>query len=178
MGKRTMASRALRFASLALPCLWAAAAQAATDNGFAVYLGGVRSSDSVLYGTSRGVAIGADAQFIVNDSWSLNPYLLISSETTDRSYDAVNGEGGLQARYWIGSWFLGGQFLFHNLLLKQGGTVSTSLYSPAVGLVAGWEGQNHWSVVLEANALEKGSGVFVPDNNRSDVLLLVGYRWY
>jgi hypothetical protein len=178
MGKRTMASKALRFAAPALLCLWGAAAQAAPDNGFGVYLGPVSSNDSSIYGTGRGFGIGVDAQFMVNDSWSLNPYLLISSETTDRSFDVVNGEGGLQARYWMGPWFVGGQFLFHDMLLKQGGTVSTSDYSGAVGLAAGWESSSRWSVVLEMNALEKGSTYSSSGNNRSDVLLLVGYHWY
>lgn len=178
MGKRTMASRALLSASTALLCLWGAAAQATPDNGLGVYLGPVGSNDSSVYGTSHGFAIGVDAQFVVNENWSLNPYLLISSETTDRSFDVDNGEGGLQARYWMGPWFVGGQFLFHDMLLKQGGTVGTSDYGPALGLAAGWEGANHWTVVLEANALEKGSTYSTSGNNRSDVLLLVGYRWY
>ena len=113
MGTSTMAFRALRLLGLALPCLWAVGAQAATDNGFAVYLGGVHSNDSDVYGTGKGFALGVDAQFVVNDDWSLNPYLLISSETTGvNSLDVINGEGGLQARYWFGSWFLGPQFLF------------------------------------------------------------------
>lgn len=174
-----MAFRALRLLGLALPCLWAVGAQAATDNGFAVYLGGVHSNDSDVYGTGKGFALGVDAQFVVNDDWSLNPYLLISSETTGvNSLDVINGEGGLQARYWFGSWFLGPQFLFHDTLLKQGSTVGQSLYGPAVGLTAGWEGRSGWSVVLEANFLENGTTQSVPKNNRSDVLLLVGYRWY
>lgn len=170
------ASRALRLAGLILLSLGALDARAA-DNGIAVYAGGVHSNDSSLYGTSKGFAVGVDAQFVVNDDWSFNPYLLISSETTDRSYDVINGEGGLQARYWMGSWFVGGQFLFHDMLLKQNGTVGSSLYGPALGLAAGWEGSGRWSVVLEANALEKGSTVATPNNNRTDVLLLVGYRW-
>lgn len=173
-----MAFRALRLMGLALLCLWAAGARAATDNGIAVYLGGVHSNDSDVYGTGKGFALGVDAQFVVNEYWSLNPYLLISSETSDRSYDVINGEGGLQARYWLGSWFLGPQFLFHDMLLKQGGTVGQSLYGPAVGLTAGWESRSGWSVVLEANAFETGHTQSVPNNNRSDVLLLVGYRWY
>lgn len=174
----SLLSRALRLLGLTLMlCLGTIDARAA-DNGFGVYLGGVHSNDSDAYGTSKGFAVGVDAQFVVNDDWSLNPYLILSSETTDSSLDVLNGEGGLQARYWIGSWFLGPQFLFHDTLLKQGGTVGQSLYGPAVGFSAGWEGSNGWSVVLEANALENGTTQSVPKNNRSDVLLLVGYRWH
>lgn len=178
MGKRTMASQTLQFTGLTLLCLWGTAVQAAPDNGLAVYIGPVSSNDSSVYGTGRGFGIGADAQFVVDENWSLNPYLIISSETTDRSVDVLNGEGGLQARYWMGPWFMGAQFLFHDMLLKQNGTVGTSDYSPALGLAAGWESSSHWSVVLEVNALEKGSTYSTSGNNRSDVLLLVGYRWY
>ena len=174
----SLASRAFGLLGCSLLGLWALDARAATDNGFAVYVGGVHSSDSDVYGTSKGLALGVDAQFVVNDDWSLNPYLLISTETTDTSLDVINGEGGLQARYWIGSWFLGPQFLFHDTLLKQGSTVGQSLYGPAAGLSFGWESRSGWSVVLEANAFEKGTTQSVPKNNRSDVLLLVGYRWY
>ncbi len=175
-----MACRALLSLALAPLGFWTVAAQAATDNGFAVYVGGVHSNDSDIsgYGTGKGFALGVDAQFVVSDDWSLNPYLLLSSETTNQTYDVVNGEGGLQARYWIGSWFLGPQFLFHDTLLKQSGTVGQSLYGPAVGLTFGWEGKSGWSVVLEANTLESGTTQAVPKNDRSDVLLLVGYRWY
>ncbi len=174
----SLVSRALRLLGLILLSLGAVDARAA-DNGIAVYVGGVHSNDSDVYGTSHGGAIGVDAQFVVNDDWSFNPYLLISSETTGTSnLDVINGEGGLQARSWVGSWFLGPQFLFHDTLLKQGGTVGQSLYGPALGFTFGWEGSSGWSVSLQANALENGTTQSVPKNNRSDVLLLVGYRWH
>ena len=176
----SLVSRALRLLGLILFSLGAVTAHAA-DNGFAVYLGGVHSNDSDIsgYGTGKGLAVGVDAQFVVNDQWSFNPYLLISSETTGiNNLDVINGEGGLQARYWVGSWFLGPQFLFHDTLLKQNGTVGQSLYGPAFGFTFGWEGASGWSVSLQANALENGTTQSVPKNNRSDVLLLVGYRWH
>src|SRR5579859_3936675 len=104
----------------AVLCLWGAQAQAAPDNGFGLYLGAVSSSDSSLYGNSNGGLVAVDAQFMLNERWSLNPYLLLDSESADYGIDVENGEGGLQARYWMaGNVFVAGQFLFHDTLLKQ-----------------------------------------------------------
>jgi len=177
MGNASM-GRAARGAAGLLLGLWALQAQAAPDNGFGVYLGAISSRDNALYGNSHGGLIGADAQFMVNQTWSLNPYLLLDSESTDQPFDINNGEGGLQARYWMaGSWFLGGQFLFHDTLLKQGGTVSRSLYGPGIGVGAGWEGDSHWSVSLAANVFRLAGTYGSTATTRSEAMLLIGYRW-
>jgi hypothetical protein len=170
--------RALGSVGLLLVALWSGQAQAAPDNGFGAYLGAVSSRDNSLYGNSNGGLIAVDAQFMVNQTWSLNPYLLLGSESTDRNLSVVNGEGGLQARYWLaGSWFLGGQFLFHDTLLKQGGTVSRSLYGPGIGGGAGWEGDSHWSVSLMANVFRLAGSYGSTASTRSEAMLLIGYRW-
>jgi hypothetical protein len=167
-----------RGAALLLLCLWGAQAQATPDNGFGLYLGALSSRDSSLYGNSNGGFVQADVQFMVDEHWSLNPYLLLGSESTDRSFDIETGEGGLQARYWMGgSTFLGGQFFFHDSLLKQGGTVSSSLYGPGIGFGAGWESDSHWTVSVAANAYRMWSAYGQPATTRSEVLLLIGYRF-
>ncbi|HSN18774.1 MAG TPA: hypothetical protein VLV87_11280, partial [Gammaproteobacteria bacterium] len=115
-----MRSRALVSAGLLAVALWSGQVQAAPDNGFGLYLGGLSSRDSSLYGNSNGGLVAMDVQFMMNEHWSLNPYLLLDSESTDktfnnRSLDVQNGEGGLQARYWLGgSGFVAAQFLFHD----------------------------------------------------------------
>ncbi|HEY3645204.1 MAG TPA: hypothetical protein VGM16_07685 [Gammaproteobacteria bacterium] len=163
----------------ALLCLCGVQAQAAPDNGFGFYVGALSSQDSSLYGNSNGGFLQADVQFMVDEHWSLNPYLLLGSETTDKSFDIETGEGGLQARYWAGnSVFLGGQFLFHDTLLKQGGTVSSSIYGPGIGLTVGWESDSHWSVSMAANAYRIWSAYGQPATTRSEALLLIGYHWY
>ena len=178
-----MGNRSMRF--IALPCLgallslWAAQAQAAPDNGFGLYMGAVSSRDSTLYGNSNGGLVAVDAQFILDSHWSLNPYLLLDSESTNQSFDVENGEGGLQARYWMGgSAFLGAQFLFHDTLLKQGGTVGSSLYGPGIGMAAGWEGDSHWSVMLTANVFRLAGSYGSSASTRSEGMLLIGYHWY
>jgi len=162
---------------LLLVALWGSQAQAAPDNGFGVYLGAVSSSDSSLYGNSHGGLVAVDAQFMLDEHWSFNPYLLLDSESTDNSFDVENGEGGLQARYWMGDGFIAPQFLFHDTLLKRGGTVSSSLYGPGIGLAAGWEGDSHWTVMLATNVFRLASGYGAPATTRSEALLLLGYRW-
>ena len=172
-----MRMRALGSVGLLLVALWGSQAQAAPDNGFGVYLGAVSSSDSSLYGNSHGGLVAVDTQFFVDEHWSFDPYLLLDSESSDHSYDVENGEGGLQARYWMGDGFIAPQFLFHDTLLKQGGTIGGSLYGPGIGLAAGWEGDSHWTVMLAANVYRLASGYGAPATTRSEAMLLFGYRW-
>jgi hypothetical protein len=176
---RISAARLRVFATVLAACFYAGAGHAAPNNGFGVYLGALSSSDSSLYGNSHGGLVAVDAQFIVNDQWSLNPYLLLDSESTGQSFDINNGEGGLQARYWMGgSLFVGGQFLFHDTLFKRGGTVGSSLYGPGIGVAAGWESDSHWSVALAANVYRLAGVYGSAATNRSEAMLLIGYHWY
>lgn len=183
-GDLTMRTRALGSVGLLLVALWGGQAQAAPDNGFGLYLGAVSSRDSSLYGNSSGGLVAVDAQFMLDQYWSFNPYLLLDSESTDQSsLDVENGEGGLQARYWMGNAFIAPQFLFHDTLLKQsipggGSTVSSSLYGPGIGLAAGWEGDSHWSVMVEANVFRLAGAYGSPATTRGETLLLIGYHWY
>ena len=181
MGNTAMRSLTFRVLGGLLACACALPAQAAPDNGFGLYAGALSSRDSTLYGNSNGGVVAVDAQFMMNDRWSLNPYLLLDSESTDHSFDLQNGEGGLQARYWLhGTGFMAAQFLFHDTLLtqKQGGTVSRSMYGPGIGAAAGWEGDGHWSVMLTANVFRLGTGYGQPATTRSEAMLLIGYHWY
>lgn len=179
MGNFTIGAKALRALGLLLLSAWAVAAHAAPDNGFGLYAGALSSRDSSLYGNSNGGLVQADVQFMVDEHWSLNPYLLLGSESTDQTFDIETGEGGLQARYWMGgSTFLGGQFLFHDSLLKQGGTVGSSIYGPGIGFAAGWESDSHWSVSVAANVYRMWSAYGRPATTRSEAMLLIGYHWY
>ena len=182
MGKSTMRSLVLP-SMAALLCLWGAQAEAAPGNGFGLYVGALSSRDSTLYGNSNGGLVAVDAQFMLNQDWSFNPYLLLDSESTgNSSLDVENGEGGLQARYWMGDVFVAPQFLFHDTLLKQsipgqGSTVSSSLYGPGIGLAAGWESDSHWTVMVETNVFRLAGAYGSSATTRSEALLLFGYRW-
>ncbi|HEY3859666.1 MAG TPA: hypothetical protein VGM47_08670 [Gammaproteobacteria bacterium] len=173
------AARLRVLTSVLAACLYTGVVQATPNNGFGVYLGALSSSDSSLYGNSHGGLIAVDTQFMVDDHWSLNPYLLFDSESTSHSFDISTGEGGLQARYWMGgSLYVGGQFLFHDTLFKRSGTVGTSLYGPGIGVGVGWESDSHWSVALATNAYRLTGTYGSAASNRSEAMLLIGYHWY
>ena len=175
MYTRALESRRLELVGFIALLLWAGVAKADPGNGFGLYFGAIHSSDSNLYGTSHGASFGVDAQMAVNEDWSLNPYLAVTSESTDAGYNAENLSAGLQARRWFDHWFIAGEFLERSLLIHN----TPTLYGPAAGLAAGWEADNHWSVELEANAFERSSiGGSSIKSDRSDVRLLVGYHWY
>ena len=176
-GTSIMRIRALASAGLFLVALCGGQAQAAPDNGFGFYAGALSSRDSSLYGNSNGGLVAVDAQFVLSQGWSFNPYLLLDSESTNQSFDVENGEGGLQARYWIDDAFVAPQFLFHDTLLKKGSTVSSSLYGPGIGLAAGWEADSHWTVMLAANVFRLVGSYGSSATTRSEAMLLLGYRW-
>lgn len=179
MGNRSNASCILRLCALGALLAWAGLAQATPENGFGLYAGAIHSNDSSLYGTSRGGDVRADMQLMVNQQWSLSPYLDMSFENSDTIYTVVNGIAGLQARRWFdGGIFIGGQYFFHDLLLRNGGTVQSSSYGPAYGLAAGWEGDSRWSVLVEWNFLEGAGFSWSSTYDRNDVRVLVGYHWY
>ena len=168
-----------KYLALAALSVWAACAQAAPENGLGVYFGVIHSSNASVYGTGNGASVGADAQFAVNDNWSLNPYLEVSYETTSTpGVKIINGTAGLSARRWFGEWFLGGALLFHDELQKSNGTTYASTYGTGIGVSFGWEGKGHWTFMGEVNALERQNAAFSTADTRSDVRLLVGYRWY
>lgn len=166
--------------------LGAGAAMADPSPGLGFYIGPVASSDPQVYGNSSGIALGVDAQFVYNSNWTLSPYISTTDEisgtnnTGNSRVHVTELTGGLQARYWAGQIFFGGQYLFHSTLLSAGGRTYSGNVGPSLGLVAGWEASNHWSLVLQADALE-GTGLSwftAGAANRHDLRLYVGYHWY
>ena len=179
MGTSGLAYRAICLMGVMALCLVAGVARADPSPGFGLYVGPVYSSDTSVYGSGHGLAFGADAQFVYNEAWTLSPYLSFTDETSDSSVHVVELTGGLQARRWFGQWFLGGQYLFHSTFLTRSGQTLSGAIGPSLGLVGGWESDNHWSVVVQADALEgAGFSWFNGNGNRHDVRVLIGYHWY
>jgi len=165
--------------SLGLLLLFVAGvAKASPANGFALYVGPIASRQPYYAPTTRGISIYTDAQMAYNNSWSFDPYLQLSYETSNgASYKVVHGTAGLQVRYWLGTWFLGGQYLFHDESYRQNGKTYDVVYGPALGAAVGWAGNNHWTIMLEVNSFENQGFSFTSANRRTDLQLLFGYRW-
>ena len=157
---------------------WSAIAQADPANGFALYMGPVYSHTPSSNIHTHGLSVNADAQMALNRHWSLNPYLELSYEHTNQPYTVLSGSAGLQARYWVDHWFLGGQYLFHDENRRQSGNTTSAYYGAALGMAARWESDAHWSVVLELNTFEAQGLRLNYNDSRTDVRLQIGYRWY
>lgn len=91
--------------------------------------------------SSAGIGFSADAQFVWNDHWSINPALLFAVENSldgpiDRKvfhYSSI-----LQVRYWLGAAFIGG----HIGIFKEAITSDRQRFEieeGGVGFAAGWE---------------------------------------
>lgn len=178
MHQRLLMATLLRLVLLLATACVCTVVHADPANGFALYFGPVHGSIPDQNLTSNGLSLNADAQMAVNAHWSLNPYLELSHENTNSNYSLLNGSAGLQARYWLGHWFLAGQYLFHSENRRSNGTITAGIYGAALGLAAGWEGNEHWTIMLEINSFE-GQGVNLSTHDsRTDARIQIGYRWY
>lgn len=147
-------------------------------NGFGLYVGAIRASDGVFGtgGRSYGFTLAGDAQFAASDSWSINPYLLVSDEHGDLGSES-NNVAGMQFRYWMDGVFVAPQILFHDRMLHSQGQGST--YGAGLGIAVGWEGDNGWILQLQYNTFEGQffSGFSDRSTARSDFGVQLGYRW-
>lgn len=151
-----------------------AIAFATPQNGFGAYLGIIGASENSV--TSNGTSVGVDAQFAINDNWSLNPYLMTSLEHSSVSTTVSDELVGMQVRRWFGDWFVGGQVFVHDRLIVANGTTQNSSYGAAPGVLAGVEYSNGWGVEIQADTFENSS--LTPGVFRNAVRLHLTYRWY
>jgi hypothetical protein len=136
----------------------APAAWAEPRNGFGLEAGPVwhrvstPGGDGTLRYESAGLGLVGDAQFVVNERWSLVPLLALTAERThgDLSATASNGMAAFQLRRWWGDWFVGGHLGYYVELLEQPGSSGTR-YGPGAGAALGAErpGGLSWSVQLD-----------------------------
>jgi len=166
-------------------------ATAAPKNGFAVFGGMASHSASGKFtlppdtGTpfsysSSGLSIGIDYQIALGDSWSLDPFLMSSGESTggDLNPGVTAGHGilGLGVRYWPGDFFVGAHIGNYSEVLSgsTGGSLSAS--GGGVGLSAGWESPTGGLFVfgqLDSFSLSYPDA----DVDETAVRLQIGYRW-
>jgi len=148
-------------------------AVAEPQNGFGAYVGYIGASENGV--SSDGISIGVDAQFTINDSWSLNPYLMTSAEHSSAATTVSDELVGMQIRRWFGEWFAGVQLFAHDRLIVANGTAQNSAYGAAPGVLAGIEYPGGWGAEIQAETLENSA---TPGVLRNAVRLHLTYRWY
>jgi hypothetical protein len=124
-------------------CALAAHASAQPANGFGAGAGVVANGYNLSnagISSSAGIVLSGDMQFVVNPSWSLNPYLSLSGEAAfDRGGGfASNGVGGFEVRHWRDDWYLGARLAAYSTFVSRNGS-SRNLYDPGVGVTLGKE---------------------------------------
>jgi len=178
----------------ALLALCAGTAQAAPQNGFSLNGGFISSSTTDTYanGTTAsynggGISIGLDYQFVINENFTISPFLMTSGETvsvngtTLNNVSANHGIFGVQFRYWAGDMYVGGHIGSYSEQINiywAGGTVSGSTSGGGAGLVLGWENPNGGMYVQgqidSANLNNANPGT---TTKLTGARLSMGYRW-
>jgi hypothetical protein len=138
---------------------------------------------------STGLSVGADYQFVVSDSFSINPLLMSSGEDfsgTTLQTGTTGGHGifGVQLRYWVDDIFIGAHVAKYLELLSTVATVNantttttdTNALGGGRGLVSGWEpSSSEWFVMGQ---VDTASIDYLNANVKlTGFRLSVGYRW-
>lgn len=157
---------------VALSTLFSPFASSAPQNGMGVYLGVISASENTV--ASNGLSLGGDAQFALNNDWSLNPYLMLSAERDANSKTIADGLAGVSLRRWLGEWFVGGQVFEHDRLIIDNSAVQNSAYGLGGGIVAGIEYANGWGAAAQADFEPNYS----TNTQRNALRVHLTYRWH
>ena len=124
--------------------------------------------------TSAGVGLAGDLQFVVDDRWSLSPFLQLSLERTrgDRDVVASHQAAGFQVRRWWDTAFVAVHAAYYVELLANAGSSSTR-YGPGLGAAIGAEppGRPTWALQLDLPLL------LASHTSQVGLRLQVGWRW-
>jgi len=158
-------------------------ALAAPGNGFGLAGGPTAHSVRLTFldGTSQrytsaGLGVTGDAQFVVNERWSLDSFLSLTLERSHGDVTATlsNGMAGFQVRRWFGQFFMGAHLGEYTELLRDA-THAQTVYGPGMGAAVGQERPDGliWSAQLDLPRK-----LIAPGEVRVGLLLQVGWRWY
>jgi hypothetical protein len=175
---------------LALLVLKGSDAIAAPTNGFSLNAGVVNDSMAATYVatgnafsySSSGLSLGMDYQAAISPDVSINPFLMSSSESSagDLKSGTSVGHGimGLQLRYWLNDFFVGGHVARYSeaLLNSASNPSSTGGSGNGAGIVVGWEPSNsNWYLMGQYDSAKVNySDVNV---NLTGFRVSIGYRW-
>ncbi|MDH4247927.1 MAG: hypothetical protein OEW39_08925 [Deltaproteobacteria bacterium] len=131
--------------------------------------------------SSSGTSIGFDYQFPIGDSFSINPFLMSSSETGSGDLNPGTSVGhgifGVEIRYWMSTVFLG----FHvgnysEVLINSQSSTSVGGAGTGFGATIGWDNGGGWFVSAQTDS---ASLIYADANvEMSGIRLQVGYHWY
>lgn len=160
-------------AAAALALAWAAApAWAQPVNGLGAFAGYAHHWFNEDL-TSAGLSLAGDAQFAVNERWSLNPILQLSQEQASGVLSGTvrNAAIALQLRAWMGAFYAGAHVgLYYRYF--EGGFAPASRSTSGGGIAAGWEGAGGWVLGAQVDAPEPRARPLA-----YGARLHVGYRW-
>ena len=166
-------------------------ASAAPKSGWSVFGGAASHSSSgeITKGTlqgstfsisSSGLSIGGDYQFALSDEFSLNLFLVSSSESASSTELLIDSAGhaiwGIQGRFWMEGLLVGGHIGNYSEVLSDT-NAGTSVVSTGFGsgLVVGWESEGGLFGAVQIDQVTvKASDA---STNVSGTRLHVGYRW-
>jgi hypothetical protein len=172
-------------------------ALAEPGRGFGLNAGAANSSmDGTTIATgatysysSSGMSLGIDYQIPVFKSFSINPMLMSSSEdvsgaTLQPGLSGGHAILGLQLRYWLADFFIGGQVgVYSEALIASSNnnsgtttTTDTSAVGSGRGLVIGWEpSKSKWFVMGQVDTADLNNTSTKVKFTGTRVSL--GYRW-
>lgn len=198
-----MRTRILLVKALMLLIISAGNAFAAPGSGFGLNIGMANSSmngtttpaGAAYSYSSSGVSIGMDYQFALSDSFSISPIFMISASESLNSTlkagtifsgaqppnSAGHGILGLQLRYWMGDFFVGGhvgsyaEFL-SNINANTNTQTDTVGEGMGRGLVVGWEpSKSKWFLMGQVDTAN--IGYVGADVKLIGTRVSIGYRW-
>jgi hypothetical protein len=156
-----------------------AAAEPGPHNGFGLAAGlaahrvPVNPAPEESTYTSAGASLAGDAQFVVNERWSLNPFLMLSLEHVHGRVDgtASNGAAGFEVRRWASGFYAGLHVGYYVELLNARGNTGTS-YGPGLGASFGHESGSGFTWGVQVDAMRGFAAVI-----HGGLRLHVGWRW-
>lgn len=163
--------RQIIFYFLVASIMLSRATLAEPQNGLGAYVGMIGASESGV--ASGGLSLGLDAQFVINERWSFNPYMQVSAEKNANSKYVADGMVGLPVRRWLGEWFIGAHVFAYDRVLIDNGRAYDSAYGIGAGVQAGFEYSNGWGAEIQTN-----SELIRPGIQRHALRLHLTYRWH
>ncbi|MGV8935382.1 MAG: hypothetical protein ACOH1I_12190 [Gallionellaceae bacterium] len=159
------------------------AAFAEAKNGFSLNAGTAshsRTCGVCTANSTSGLSLGMDYQFALSSNFSINPFLMTSSETVPNISGMSAGHGilGVQGRFWIGDIFMGAHLgSYSEVFTTSNSTASAN--GTGAGLVVGWEKPDGGLYVMgqfdSATVTPNTAGY--ADAKFTALRLSVGYRW-